>query len=189
MLKKQGNKRTMKTASVTQNRGRGRVWPRTQKTNYCSQRGGQDSRSVGTRVGRIRDGTGGDGPLTLTHLHVQRAVLGKQAGVRDPQQHFIMAGRQLPVGGEGCHGSWEEEDTSAPPFPRTRTPCSPGKGSTCRTGADGPVDPVLSEKLQGKGPSVARPIRVHHIKLDGRRLLTAETGRPLLDHRPVVVLV
>lgn len=140
-------------------------------------------------LSRIRDGTGGDGPLTLAHLHVQRVVLGKQAGVIDPQQHFIMAGRQRPGGGEGCLVGWEEEDTSAPPFPRTRMPCSPGKDPTYRTGADGPVGPVLSEELQDERPSVARSIRVHYIQLDGHRLLAADTGRPLLDHRPVVILV
>lgn len=51
----------------------------------------------------MRDGTGGDGPLTRTHLYVQRAVLMKQAGVVETQQHFVMAGRQLPSGGEGGH--------------------------------------------------------------------------------------
>lgn len=68
-------------------------------------------------------------------------------------------------------------------------PRSSEKPLTCGIGADGPVDLVLSEKLQGKGPSVARSIRVHDIKPDGRRLLIAEAGCPLLDHRTVVVLV
>lgn len=176
-------KTAMKTPLMTQNGGRGRVWPRTQKTKYCSQRRGQDRRSAQTR-----GETGGASPLTLTHLYVQRAVLIKRAGVVDTQQHFIIPGRQLPFGGEGCHVSCGE-NRSATRFPRTLTPRSSGKALTCRVDADAPVDLVLSEKLQGKRPSVARSIRVYDIKPDGRRLLIAETGCPLLDHRTVVILV
>lgn len=164
-------------------------WPRTQKTKYCSQRRGQDRRSVQTRGSRIRVETGGDGPLTRTHLDVQRAVLVQPASVVEAQQHFIVAGRQLPFGGEGCHASCEENRSAAARFPGPLTPRSSGKPLTCGIGADGPVDLVLSEKLQGKGPGVARSIRVHDIKLDGPRLLIAEAGCPLLDHRTVVVLV
>lgn len=183
VIERQEKKPAMKTALMTQNGGRGRVWPRTQKTKYCSQRRGQDRWSAQTR-----GETGGASPLTLTHLYVQRAVLIKRAGVVEPQQHFIITGRQLPFGGEGCHVSCGE-NRSATRFPRTLTPRSSGKALTCRVDADAPVDLVLSEKLQGKRPSVARSIRVYDIKPDGRRLLIAETGCPLLDHRTVVVLV
>lgn len=69
------------------------------------------------------------------------------------------------------------------------TPRSSGRALTCRTGADGPVRLVFPEQLQGKGPGVARTVRVQDLKLDGRRLLTAETDCPLLDQRSVVVLV
>lgn len=174
----------MKTASGTQNGGR--VWPRTQKTKRCSQRGGQDRRTDQMRGSGGLDETGGDVPPTLTHLYVQRAVLMKQAGVVETQQHFITAGRQLPSGGEGGHVGCGE-DRSATRFPLKTH--SSGQALTCRIGTDGPVDPVLSQKLQGERPGVARSIGVHDIEPDGRRVLVAETGRPLLDHWTVVVLV
>lgn len=169
---------------MAQNGGGGGVWPHTQKTKHCSQRGGQDRWSAQTRGSRIRDGTGGDGPLTRTHLHVQRAVLKEPAGVVEAQQHFITAGRQLPRGGEGGQVSCGENRSR---FRRTLDPS--GKAPTCRVGTDGPVDLMLSEELQGEGPSVARSIRVHHVQLDGRRAPAADTGCPLLDHRTVVILV
>lgn len=60
---------------------------------------------------------------------------------------------------------------------------------TCRVDADGPVDPVLSEELHGKRPSVARSVGVHDIEADRRRVLVAESGPPLSDHRAVVILI
>lgn len=60
---------------------------------------------------------------------------------------------------------------------------------TCGIGTDGPVDLVFSENHRGKRAGVARSIRVHEIQVDGRRVLIAEAGSPLLDHRAVVILV
>lgn len=36
---------------------------------------------------------------------------------------------------------------------------------------------------------MARSVGVHEIQVDGRRVLIAENGSPLLDHRAVVILV
>lgn len=60
---------------------------------------------------------------------------------------------------------------------------------TCGIGTDGPVDLVFPENLRGKRTGVARSVGVHEVQVDGRRVLVAESGSPLLDHRAVVILV
>lgn len=54
------------------------------------------------------DEAGGDSALAPTHLYVQRVVLIERPGVVEAQQHLVMAGRQLPSGGEGYHVSCED---------------------------------------------------------------------------------
>lgn len=69
--------------------------------------------------------TGGDSPLALTHLYLQRAVLVKHTGIVETQQHLIIARRQLPFGGEGRHISCRD-NRSATLRRSTLTPCLSG---------------------------------------------------------------
>lgn len=58
---------------------------------------------------------------------------------------------------------------------------------TCRIGAHGPVDLVLSLKLHHKRSCMTRSVKVHYVKLGGKRISVAQTDSPLLDHRKMVV--
>lgn len=120
------------------------------------------------RGSRMWEETGRGSSLALTHLYVQRAVLVKHARIVETQQHLIIARRQLPFGGEGRHISCRDN--------RSATLCqiTPQCDAmfiwfllTCSIDADGPVDLVISEKLNSKGTSVARSIGIHDIKVDG----------------------